>query len=184
VGQLLMAYGLGMPAYLARDVLVRVFYALGDGVTPFRWSLAGIGLNAIFCWLFVGGPTPWAAQTLPFNFGAAGLVIATVAVNLITCLGLLLALQGRLGGLPLRVWCRDTGLLLLAAVAAGLVAWGMASLISWPGHLIGRLIECSLASAASLLVYFAAAAAARVPEVDQLMRQLRGRLPSRLGGIG
>jgi Na+-driven multidrug efflux pump len=85
VGQLLMAYGIGMPAYLARDVLVRVFYALGDGVTPFRWSLGGIGMNALFCWLFVGGPTPWAAQTLPLNFGAAGLVMATVAVNLITC---------------------------------------------------------------------------------------------------
>ncbi|MFN9975726.1 MAG: zinc-binding dehydrogenase, partial [Phycisphaerae bacterium] len=36
-----------MPAYLARDVLVRVFYALGDGVTPFRWSLGGIGLNVV-----------------------------------------------------------------------------------------------------------------------------------------
>ena len=36
-----MAYGLGMPAYLARDVLVRVFYALGDGQTPFRVSVAG-----------------------------------------------------------------------------------------------------------------------------------------------
>ncbi|MFM7653000.1 MAG: murein biosynthesis integral membrane protein MurJ [Vulcanococcus sp.] len=177
VGQLLMAYGIGMPAYLARDVLVRIYYALGDGVTPFRWSLGGIGLNALFCWLFVGGPTPWAAQTLPFNFGAAGLVIATVAVNLITCLGLLLALQRRLGGLPLRVWARDSGLLLLAAVAGGLVAWGMASLISWPGHLIGRLIECSLASAAALLVYGVLATAARVPEVHQLVRQLRGRIP-------
>ncbi|MGA0022103.1 MAG: murein biosynthesis integral membrane protein MurJ [Vulcanococcus sp.] len=182
VGQLLMAYGIGMPAYLARDVLVRVFYALGDGVTPFRWSLAGIGLNAFFCWLFVGGPTPWAVQTLPINFGAAGLVIATVAVNLITCLGLLLALQGRLGGLPLRVWGRDSAMLLLAAVASGLVAWGMAALIRWPEHLIGRLLECSLASAAALLVYFAIAAAARVPEVDLLIRQLRGRLPARLGG--
>ena len=182
VGNLLMAYGIGMPAYLARDVLVRVFYALGDGVTPFRWSLAGIGLNAFFCWLFVGGPTPWAVQTLPINFGAAGLVIATVAVNLITCLGLLLALQGRLGGLPLRVWGRDSAMLLLAAVASGLVAWGMAALIRWPEHLIGRLLECSLASAAALLVYFAIAAAARVPEVDLLIRQLRGRLPARLGG--
>jgi putative peptidoglycan lipid II flippase len=36
-----------MPAYLARDVLVRVFYALGDGNTPFGWSVGGIGLNAI-----------------------------------------------------------------------------------------------------------------------------------------
>jgi putative peptidoglycan lipid II flippase len=31
-----MAYWLGMPAYLGRDVLVRVFYALGDVTTPFR----------------------------------------------------------------------------------------------------------------------------------------------------
>jgi putative peptidoglycan lipid II flippase len=182
VGQLLLAYGIGMPAYLARDVLVRVFYALGDGVTPFRWSLGGIGLNAFFCWLFVGGPTPWAAHTLlPLNLGAAGLVMATVAVNLITCLGLLLALQGRLGGLPLRVWARDSALLLLAAVAAGLVAWGMATLIRWPAHLIGRLLECGLASAAAMLVYGLVAAAARVPEVHQLLRQLRGRLPARLG---
>ena len=166
-----------------RDVLVRVFYALGDGNTPFRWSLGGIGLNALFCWLFVGGPTPWAAQTLPLNFGAAGLVIATVAVNLITCLGLLLALHGRLGGLPLRVWGRDTGLLLLAAVAAGLVAWGMATLIRWRGDLIGWLVECSLASALGLLVYALVAVAGRVPEVDQLLRQLRGRLPGRRGAV-
>ena len=32
---ILIAYGLGMFVYLARDLLVRVFYALGDGNTPF-----------------------------------------------------------------------------------------------------------------------------------------------------
>jgi putative peptidoglycan lipid II flippase len=181
VGQLLMAYGLGMPAYLARDVLVRVFYALGDGVTPFRWSLGGIGLNALFCWLFVGGPIPGGGLVLPaLNCGAAGLVLATVAVNLITCLGLLLALQGRLGGLPLRVWARDTLLLLGAAVASGLVAWGLAQAIAWPTGLGGRLLECSLAGGASLLVYVLAAGAARVPEMDQLIRQLQGQLKARL----
>ena len=63
---LLMAYGLGMPAYLGRDVLVRVFYALGDGTTPFRLSAAGIGLNVLFDWLLVGGPTPWGDQS-PFS---------------------------------------------------------------------------------------------------------------------
>jgi hypothetical protein len=56
-----------MPAYLGRDVLVRVFYALGDGTTPFRLSLAGIGLNVIFDWVLVGGPTPWGNQS-PFQF--------------------------------------------------------------------------------------------------------------------
>jgi putative peptidoglycan lipid II flippase len=178
VGQLLMAYGIGMPAYLARDVLVRVFYALGDGVTPFRWSLGGIGLNAVFCWLFVGGPIPGDVLVLPGLYcGASGLVLATVAVNLITCLGLLLALQRRLGGLPLRVWGRDTLLLLVSAVAAGLTAWGMASVIAWPTHLLGRLLECSLASAAALLVYGLIASWGRVPEVDQISRQLRARIP-------
>jgi putative peptidoglycan lipid II flippase len=183
VGGLLMAYGFGMPAYLGRDVLVRVFYALGDGTTPFRFSMAGIGLNVIFDWILVGGPTPWGLQLPAFNCGAPGLVLATVAVNLITCVGLLLALQRRLGGLPLQLWARDSAVLLLAAVAAGLVAWGMATLIRWRGDLIGWLVECSLASALGLLVYALVAVAGRVPEVDQLLRQLRGRLPGRRGAV-
>jgi len=184
VGGLLMAYGVGMPAYLGRDVLVRVFYALGDGTTPFRFSMAGIGLNVIFDWLLVGGPTPWGLQLPALNFGAPGLVLATVAVNGITCLGLLLALQGRLGGLPLRAWCRDTVMLTGAAVVSGLVAWALAVSIAWPNGLWGRLLECSLAGAASLLVYAAVASAARVPEMDQLLRQLRGRLMAKLPGLG
>ncbi len=177
VGQLLMAYGIGMPAYLARDVLVRVFYALGDGITPFRWSLAGIGLNALFCWMFVGGPTPWGQQLPALYCGAAGLVLATVAVNLIICLGLLLALQGRLGGLPLRQWCGDSLLLLLAALASALAAWALASWVAWPAGLVGRLWQTSLSSGLALLVYGALAAWSGVPEARQVLSQLRRRLP-------
>jgi len=178
VGTLLMAYGIGMPAYLARDVLVRVFYALGDGVTPFRWSLAGIGLNAIFCWAFVGGPVPTGVQLLPNLYcGAAGLVLATVAVNLITCVGLLLALQGRLGGLPLRLWLGDTLLLFGAAVLAGLTAWGIALGVAWPTGLWGRLLECGFAGGVGVLVYGLVASLAGVPEVTAGIAQLRGRLP-------
>ncbi|MEB3201267.1 MAG: murein biosynthesis integral membrane protein MurJ [Synechococcus sp.] len=178
VGTLLMAYGIGMPAYLARDVLVRVFYALGDGVTPFRWSMAGIGLNALFCWVFVGGPLPAGVQLLPrFYCGAAGLVLATVAVNMITCVGLLLALQGRLGGLPLRLWLKDTLLLFGSAVLAGLAAWGLALGVAWPSGLGGRLLECGLAGGVGLLVYGLVAGLAGVPEVTDAMAQLRGRLP-------
>ena len=177
VGGLLMAYGVGMPAYLGRDVLVRVFYALGDGTTPFRFSMAGIGLNVIFDWLLVGGPTPWGLQVPALNFGAPGLVLATVAVNVITCLGLLLALQRRLGGLPLRVWGRDTLLLLAAAVLAGLMAWGLSEAIGWPSHLWGLLIQCGFCSGVGLLVYGLLASWAGVPEARELSRQLRQKLP-------
>ncbi|MEY3463995.1 MAG: Protein MurJ [Cyanobacteriota bacterium] len=182
VGQLLMAYGIGMPVYLGRDVLVRVFYALGDGVTPFRWSLGGIGLNAVFCWLFVGGPTPWGLQLPTLNCGAAGLVLATVVVNLITCLGLVLALQRRLGALPLRLWGRDSLLLLLAAAVAGLAAWALAGLVTWPAGLLGRLWQTGLCSGLGILLYGAVAAWSRVPEALEVIALVRRRLP-RFGAV-
>jgi putative peptidoglycan lipid II flippase len=179
VGGLLMAYGLGMPAYLSRDVLVRVFYALGDGTTPFRWSLAGIGLNAFFDWFLVGGPTPWGLQLPALNFGAPGLVLATVSVNVITCLGLLQALRLRLGELPLRRWARDTALLFLAATLGALVAWLLAERLAWPAGLGGLLFQCGLGSAMGTAVYGVVASWAGVPEVQDLIATLRRRLPSR-----
>jgi putative peptidoglycan lipid II flippase len=125
----------------------------------------------------VGGPTPWGLQVPALNFGAPGLVLATVAVNVITCLGLLLALQQRLGGLPLRLWGRDTLLLLGAAVLAGLAAWGLSETIGWPAHLWGLLLQCGFCSAVGLLVYGLLASWAGVPEVRELSRQLRQRVP-------
>ncbi|MFM7311862.1 MAG: murein biosynthesis integral membrane protein MurJ [Cyanobium sp.] len=174
---ILMAYGLGMPAYLSRDVLVRVFYALGDGTTPFRWSVAGIGLNAFFDWFLVGGPTPWGLQLPGLNFGAPGLVLATVSVNVITCFGLLAALRRRLGGLPLRDWGRDTTMLLLAAVLGSLVAWLLAERVSWPAGTLGLLLQCGLGGGFGAVVYGLVASLGGFPEVRQLLTTLRRRLP-------
>ena len=180
VTSLLMAYGFGMPVYLGRDVLVRVFYALGDGTTPFRWSVAGIGLNVIFDWTLVGGPTPWGQQLPALNFGAPGLVLATVGVNVITCLALLLALQSRLGGLPLRVWARDSLLLLGAAAVAGGAAWVLASFVVWPQGLVGFGLQLGLSGAMGLALYGWMATAAGVPEAQQLANQLISQLKRRL----
>ncbi len=180
VGQLLMAYGIGMPAYLARDVLVRVFYALGDANTPFRWSLAGIGLNAVFCWAFTGGPTPlWGNQLPLLNAGAAGLVLATVAVNLITCVGLLLALRSQLGGLPLRTWAIDSGKLLLAAAAGGLACWGLAIGVQWPTGLPGLLLQNAICASVAVALYGLLASAARVPEAQEMLQSLQRMLRRR-----
>ena len=180
VTSLLMAYGFGMPVYLGRDVLVRVFYALGDGTTPFRWSVAGIGLNVIFDWTLVGGPTPWGQQLPALNFGAPGLVLATVGVNAITCLALLLALQSRLGGLPLRVWARDSLLLFGAAAVAGGAAWVLASFVVWPQGLVGLGLQLGLSGAMGLAIYGWMATAAGVPEAQQLANQLISQLKRRL----
>ena len=174
---LLMAYGLGMPVYLARDVLVRVFYALGDGQTPFRISMAGIGLNVIFDWLLVGGPTPNGLLLPALNCGAPGLVLATVGVNLVSCLLLVLALQQRLGPLPLARWSRDSLQLGLAAVLGSLLAWGLATGIQWPAGLLGLSLQVGLCGAAGAVIYGLLGSAMGVPEAQQLGRQLRAKLP-------
>jgi len=44
-----------MFVYLGRDVLVRVFYALGDGITPFRVSIFLNGACLCFVQIF-GAP--------------------------------------------------------------------------------------------------------------------------------
>ena len=171
---LLMAYGLGMPAYLGRDVLVRVFYALGDGTTPFRLSLAGIGLNVIFDWLLVGGPTPWGNQS-PLNFGAPGLVLATAAINVFTCVALLLLLQRRLQALPLRSWGLDAMRLAIAGVMAAVVAWLLLSLGRWPEGLIGLLLQVTLPGLLGLVVYGLVGSALGVPELPRLATAIKGR---------
>ena len=175
---LLMAYGLGMPAYLGRDVLVRVFYALGDGTTPFRLSLAGIGLNVIFDWLLVGGPTPWGDQS-PLNFGAPGLVLATVAVNGITCLALLLVLQRRLQGLPLQNWGLDALKLLMAGLLAALPAWGISVALSWPAGFPGLLLQVMIPGLLGLGLFALLGTTLGVQEVRDLARGVTRRLRAR-----
>ena len=175
---LLMAYGLGMPAYLGRDVLVRVFYALGDGTTPFRFSLAGIGLNVIFDWLLVGGPTPWGDQS-PVNFGAPGLVLATVAINGITCLALLLVLQRRLQGLPLQSWGLDVLKLSMAGLAAALPAWGLSAALSWPVGMSGLLLQVMVPALLGLGLFALVGTTLGVREVRELVRSLIRRFRAR-----
>ena len=173
---ILMAYGLGMPAYLARDVLVRVFYALGDGQTPFRISVAGIGLNVGFDWLLVGGPSPSGLMVPALNAGAPGLVLATVAVNVITCLVLLLALQPSWGGYPCRSGAA-TAAADLSAVVAGIIAWAMAQWIQWPDHLFGLALQVALCGGVGAGLYGLLASSFGVPEARQLSRQLLAKLP-------
>ena len=178
VAALLMAYGLGMPAYLGRDVLVRVFYALGDGTTPFRLSLAGIGLNVIFDWVLVGGPTPWGNQS-PFNFGASGLVLATVAINVLTCLMLLLVLKRRMPAMTLIPWGIDTTRLLLAGVLTGCIVWGMSLGVDWHLGWFGLLARVGIPSLLGLAFFGLMGSAFGVAEVQEIgtmvLRRMRLR---------
>jgi putative peptidoglycan lipid II flippase len=162
-----IAYASGMFVYLGRDVLVRVFYGLGDADTPFRISVVNIFLNAFLDFLLIR------------PFGAPGLILATVGVNLVSMVVMLWILNRRLHGLPLKEWMTPIAGLAVASAIAGLTAWGtlqaLESLWGNSGLLI-LLAQLCIASAAGLLVYIGLALQLRLPEVNQFSDRIREKL--------
>nr|WP_225225939.1 murein biosynthesis integral membrane protein MurJ [Komarekiella delphini-convector] len=166
VSSLLVAYGIGMFAYLGRDVLVRVFYALGDGQTPFRISTFNIFLNAALDWALVG------------PFGAPGLVLATVGVNCSSMLMLLFLLDRKLNGLPWREWSVP-----ILGLTAGSVVAGLASFLTLVicQQLLGKegllilLLQLCISGFVGIAVFAAIASWMRIPEVNSFISRLRQR---------
>lgn len=160
----LMAYGVGMFFYLGRDVLVRVFYALGDGETPFRISILNILLNALFDYLLV------KALATP------GLILATVTVNITSMAIFLWILHRRLQGLPLREWgitfLQLIGISLVAGIFSWSTNWGWERLFG-SGNLLLQLLELTIAIAIGLGIFALLAMRLQLPEVEILTSRLR-----------
>jgi putative peptidoglycan lipid II flippase len=167
VASVLMAYGLGTFTSVGRDVLVRVFYGLGDGKTPFRISVVNILLNIVLDYFLVK------------TFAAPGLVLASMGVNLTAMLMLLWCLHRQLGGLPWREWSLPILGLIAASGVAGLAcwatSWGCQQIWGTEGMLM-QLLQLSLAGSVCLGVFAVLAIQLKLPEVELLLKRLRQRL--------
>lgn len=167
VASLLIANGIGMFAYLSRDVLVRVFYALGDGDTPFRISMINIFINALLDYFLIK------------PFGASGLVLATVGVNCGSVIMLLFVLNRRLAGLPLIEWSLPILGLGAASVAGGITSYAtlqiMQQFLNGRENLLILLLELAASSLTGLGVFGAIASIMKLPEVDVFTSRLRQR---------
>ncbi len=167
VASVLMAYGMGMFVYLGRDVLVRVFYGLGDGQTPFRLSVINIILNAVLDYFLID------------SFGTPGIVFATIGVNAFSMVVLLWLLNRRLNGLPWQEWILPIIGLAVSSVIAGAVSWG----VSWGCQQVletsiiwVQLLQLSLAGLAGLGVFGLLATQLKLPEVDMFVARVRQKL--------
>ncbi|NJL90379.1 MAG: murein biosynthesis integral membrane protein MurJ [Coleofasciculaceae cyanobacterium SM2_1_6] len=168
VAPVLVAYGIGMFAYLGRDVLVRVFYALEDGDTPFKISVLNIFLNALFDFIFVQ------------IWGTVGIVLATVLVNVISMVMFLYLLNQKLQGLPLRSWSLPLLGITGASIVCGVVSWGINWQMQqiWGSEGLGlQLLEITCASLGGLLAFIFFVTKLNLPEVDVLGVRLREKLP-------
>lgn len=163
----LIAYSVGMFVYLGRDVLVRVFYGLGDADTPFRISVVNIFINALLDFMLFR------------PFGAPGLVLATVGVNLISLVVMLWILNRRLNGLPLLAWSVPIAGLAGASAIAGLVAWGtlqvLEQALGTQGFLI-LLLQLGLSSLSGFAAFALIATQLKLPEVDFFVGRLKQKI--------
>ncbi|HEY9302294.1 MAG TPA: murein biosynthesis integral membrane protein MurJ, partial [Phormidium sp.] len=169
VASLLVVYGMGMFFYLGRDVLVRVFYALGDGDTPFRISVFNIILNALLDFIFFK------------PLGAPGLVLATMGVNITSMIFLTWRLHQKLNGLPMKKWLLKIGALAGASAFTGVVSWstnwGLQRVLRSENLLI-ELLELAIASLAGLALFAFFAMQLKLPEVDILVSRIRQKFVS------
>lgn len=166
VASVLMAYAVGMFVYLGRDVLVRVFYALGDGNTPFKISMVNIFLNVLFDF-FLYKP-----------FGIVGIVLATVSVNILSVLALLYFLDRRLNGLPLLQWSYPIFGLLSSSILAGTASWFISNAIANLSGLNGfflALLQMSIAGSIGLAIFAFLASQLKLEEVNQFTDRIRQR---------
>ena len=162
---LLMAYGCGLFVYLARDIMVRVFYALGDGTTPFRISAINIALNVVLDYILI--------QSL----GVAGLIIATIIVNVASIVTMVILLDRQLGGLPIFEWTGAIFTVFVASFASGVAAWfAKNGLASWFGTetFAANLIVMSLAGGIGLAVFaLLTAIVLKIPETKILTQRIQ-----------
>ena len=166
VSSILIASSLGMFFFLGRDVLVRVFYALGDGSTPFKIAVVNIFFNFLFDFLF------WKP------FGAAGITLSTVCINIISFSVMLFLLDRRLNGLPWRRFRPLLGLF-IASVVTGGVTWGIS--YAWQqfvpvSNTFTLLIQLASAAGIGLGVFMAIVSQLKLPEFDKFIGQIRQKL--------
>jgi putative peptidoglycan lipid II flippase len=167
---LLMSYSFGMFVYLGRDMMVRVFYALGDGDTPFRLSLINILLNVFFDWFF--------AKVLGWD--APGIVLSTVMVNFISLVVFWLILNRRLRGLPSRALGFSILGVGLASIGGGFAgaftSVGLQSFWSAAG-LIPQAIQLALSGIVGVSAFMLLTWPMQLPEMRTLTRKITQRLP-------
>jgi putative peptidoglycan lipid II flippase len=167
VAPVLMAYGVGMFFYLARDVLVRVFYALGDGETPFRISIGNIFLNAILDYFLVD------------IFATPGLVFATIGVNVISTVLMLGILHKRLNGFPLGEWGIALFGLVIATIISGFASWGVNlgfTQLFNSNNLFLLLIQLGISTLVALVIFALISLQLKLPEVEMLATRILQKL--------
>jgi len=149
VRKILIAYSLGLPAYLYRELIVRVYYILEETKLPFKVSLIGIVLNITFDWILIGAPISSLDNLLPYNFGVIGIVLSSGLVNCIICVILSFKLGNFTDEIPLNYLFRKIALIMISCTVSSYISFN-----AFYYHQGNNIILQILSLSFGFLIYF------------------------------
>ena len=174
VSQLLIAYGIGMPFYLIRDLLVRVFYGIENANIPFKVSMIAIFINLFFDWFLTGAPSPMG-ELSPINLGVNGIVLSTTFVNFLACIILLIKLNNKLENLNLyRIFSQNLKILFIGFIT-GINSFIIFKIINLPLNIISLSLKISISSFISLVIFYYLAIIFKIDGVNNFNKFLKGK---------
>jgi putative peptidoglycan lipid II flippase len=172
------AYGWGMWAFCAQQIVLRGFYSRDDVRTPLRMSLLLVPLNSIISFALI-----WHPAVREAAFGWASTVTSSLGV----IFGLIFLRRGAGAGVVNREFAGAAARMLIASIAAAVaVAYvtpmALARGREWlSSETAARVGETLIGISAGVLVYLAAGALLRLPEPGMLVRALLRRRGEQAG---
>jgi putative peptidoglycan lipid II flippase len=161
VGRVVWAYGLGIWAYIAQQVLVRAYYAQRDAKTPMKIATAMVAVNLALNLLLVH----WLQE--------AGVALGTALCAVLQLMILIRLYPARVGSLDLDALRR--GMLRSAAACAAMLAVILLTRKAMQLAHVGTALLLVAEVAAGTAVYVAAAWLGRFPEVEEVRAAWRHR---------
>ena len=153
VRNILIAYGVGIPFYLYKDLLVRTYYSIEKTKFPFELSIVGIILNVFFDWFLIGAPIKNLGNLSPYNFGVVGIILSSVIVNFLVCILLSLNLQNEDIHLPNIDLLKKITLMLLAAYIDSTICFTIAKATNKFNSNIGQFFLLLFGSLTFFAIY-------------------------------
>ncbi|WP_288261741.1 murein biosynthesis integral membrane protein MurJ [uncultured Prochlorococcus sp.] len=154
VKNILIAYAVGIPFYLFKDLLVRTYYSIEKTKFPFQLSFAGIVLNIFFDWFFIGAPIKNVGNFSPYNFGVVGIILSSVMVNIIVCILLSLNLRNENIHLPNLDLMRKIILMSLAVLIDSILCLNILQNTKSLNSNSGNILILTFGSLIFFIVYF------------------------------
>ena len=154
VKNIIIAYAVGIPFYLYRDLLVRTYYSIEKPKFPFKLSFAGIILNIFFDWFLIGAPIKNFGNLLPYNFGVIGIILSSVIVNFIVCIFLAFNLQNEDINLPNLDLFKKVTLMLIACFIDSTICFTALKNINNLNSNFGEFLLLIFGSLTFFVIYF------------------------------